>query len=183
MNYLVTLLLFALLSASATAQQGRVRLIHPEPRNLVAVSVSRVNDVHASFAGSQWVTGTVYGRWPGGALSKQFKDLDVIFVPDSATAAALPHLNITHETGTNRHTVTVVDLLNGLEALRMAVSPDQYRRLLERRVNHVRATGRFLIESYVVGVECDAPWARARLVGAELPEQLAVRHIAIPETC
>jgi hypothetical protein len=183
MNHLVTLLLLALLSASASAQQGRVRLVHPEPGALVVLTVSRVNDVQASFGGAQWVSGTVYGRWPAGALSKESKEPSVFFVPDRATAAALPHFTITHETGTNHYRVTVVDLLNGPEALRIAVGPEQYRRLQERRVNHVRRTGRFLIESYVVGVECDGPWARARLVKAEPPEQVAARHIAMPETC
>ena len=67
-------------------------------------------------------------------------------------------------------------------ALHIAVGEEQTRRLLERRVNHVWANGRFLIEQYVVGVECDAPWARGVLVKAEVPEQVA-QYKAVPGGC
>ena len=183
MAHIVVTLLLSLLSTVALAQQGRVTLVHPQPSELVVLSVSRVNDVNASFGGAMWVTGTVYGRWPAGALNKDSKEPDVLLIPDKAAAAALPYFTITHETGVNRYRVTTIDLVNPLEALRKAVGPDQYRRLLERRVNQVRATGRFRIEDYLVGVECDAPWSRARLIEAELPEQQALRHVPMPQTC
>jgi hypothetical protein len=81
-----------------------------------------------------------------------------------------------------RYKVRSIWLINGVEALRLAAGEIQVRRLLERRVNHIRTSGQFLIESYVVGVECDAPWAKAVLVRAQLPE-FEGQHQSVPVTC
>ena len=72
-------------------------------------------------------------------------------------------------------------MTNGDKALRLAVGEAGAQRLLDHKVDSVRATGTFLIEAYEVGVECDAPWARARVVEAKVPERVAATHRDVVE--
>ena len=180
----VFLLLVLLLSASAmaSAESGRMRLAQPEGLNLVLTKLDRGSDLRAEFAGQAWVSGTVVGRWPNGATDMNAKSPDVVFVPDPQSAARLPYFFLREPKHVLRYPVRSIELVNEIDALRIAAGDGRVRRLLERRVNHVRITGRFLIEGYVVGVECDAPWARAMLIGAE-PNEQATGHHAAPEGC
>ena len=159
-----------------------MHLVQPTGPQLTLQKLVRTNDLFAKFSGQIWVTGTVIGRWPEGATNVNHKEPDYLLVPDRDSVAKLPYFVLREPPYFNQYKVRSIDLVNGVDALRLAVGESQVRRLLERRVNHVRATGRFLIEQYVVGVECDAPWARAVLVEAQLPEQSAMYN-AIPEGC
>ncbi len=177
--------LFALmLFGSATATDDkRMRLIQPKGTELVLLQLARTNDLFAKYAGQVWVSGTVIGRWPGSATNLNYKEPDYLLIPDQESVAQLPHFVLNEPPYFIRYSVRTITLLNGPEALRKAVGETEARRLRERRVNHVRVTGRFLIEQYIVGVECDGPWARAILVKAELPEQVATKLLSVPEGC
>jgi hypothetical protein len=179
---LIALLVFVGATASAADDQ-RMRLIQPKGSELVLRQLVRSNDLFAKFTGQVWISGTVIGRWPDGATNKNYKEPDYLLIPDRKSIAMLPHFVLREPPYFNRYSVRSITLLNGPHALRESVGEEQSRRLHERRVNHVRATGRFLIEQYVVGVECDAPWAKAVLLKAELPEQAATLHLAVPEGC
>lgn len=168
--------------AAVVAEDQRMHLIQPKGTELVLLKLGQDNDLYAKYAGHVWVSGSVVGRWPAAATNMSDKEPDYLLIPDQASGAQLPYFVLREHPYFNQYRVRSITLLNGPQAVRLAVGEQQARRLHERRVNHVRATGRFLIEQYVVGVECDAPWARAVLVRAELPDQVA-RHQAVPEGC
>lgn len=182
MRTLVLLVLTFSTSAMASAEDLRMHLVHPEGSDLVLTKLERGIDLHAKFAGQAWVSGTVVGRWPGGATNMNYKEPDLVLVPDSESAAQLPYFFLRDPKYSHRYKVRSIELVNGLDALRIASGDESVRRLLERRVNHVRVSGRFLIEQYMVGVECDAPWARAVLVRAEPAEQVA-KHNSFSDGC
>lgn len=176
-------ILFACAAATATAGDERMRLVHPRGTDLKLAQLQRENDLFAKFNGQVLVTGTFVGRWPAGASAQAYKTPDYVLVPDSASVARLPYFVLKEPPYFNSYRVRTIDLENGEVALRMAVGEVKAKQLLERKVNTVRVTGAFLIEAYVVGVECDAPWARAILVKVELPDQLAAAHRTIPDGC
>ncbi|MDP3701619.1 MAG: hypothetical protein Q8R72_12020 [Hylemonella sp.] len=180
-----TIIAIALLCLAGTAMSGedqRMHLVQPKGPELALTKLVRTNDLFAEFSGQVWVAGTVVGRWPAGATNLNYKEPDYLLVPDQDAAAQLPYFVLREPPYFNQYKVRSIELINGAKALRIAAGEERTRRLLERRVNHVRVSGRFLIEQYVVGVECDAPWAKAILVKAELPEQAAASN-AVPEGC
>jgi hypothetical protein len=183
MKTIVAILAFLFLGAVHAADDQRMRLVQPKSTNLVLKQLVRNNDLFAKFAGQVWVSGTVIGRWPEGATNTNYKEPDYILVPDQESSATLPHFVLREPPYFNRYIVRTITLLNGPEALLKTVGEVPARRLNERRVNHIRVTGRFLIEQYVVGVECDASWARGKLVKSELPEQVASKHLQALEGC
>ncbi|MBX9660286.1 MAG: hypothetical protein K2X00_17140 [Nitrospiraceae bacterium] len=150
---------------------------------MTLVQLQREDDLFAKFSGQTWVTGTVVGRWPAGAKNTAYKAPEYMLVPDARSVAKLPYFQLKDPSYFNKYRVQVIDLQNGESAIRMAVGAEKAERLLMRKTNVVRATGKFLIESFVVGVECDAPWARGILVKAEVPTQIAAIHQAVPERC
>lgn len=184
MRTVVGIALYLVVGSATPAEGQRMHLVQPKGPELVLTKLVRTNDLFAKFAGKVTVTGTVVGRWPDGATNMNYKEPDYLLVPDPSSVAQLPYFVLREPPYFNQYKVRTIELLNGSDALRIAVGEVQTRRLLERRVNHVQAAGRFLVEQYVVGVECDAPWARARaiLLKAEVPEQVA-QYRAVPEGC
>ena len=177
--------LVALFSASLLAHAAgeRLTLVQPKNSGLSLVKVNKENDLFAKFSGQVRVGGTFMGVWPEGATNRNYKVPDYLFVPDMESSAQLPHFVLREPPYFNSYRVTSVTVTNGLEALKEAAGADHVVRLLQRRINHVRVTGYFIIEDFVVGVECDAPWARAKLLKAELPEQVAIKHAFAPAGC
>jgi hypothetical protein len=159
-----------------------MRLIEPAGTQLVLHKLVRDQDLFAKYGGQAWVSGTVVARWTTGAMNLKEKEPEYLLIPDPVSAAQLPHFMLLEPPHFLHYKVQLISLINGVEALRLAAGEIQVRRLLERRVNQIRTSGRFLIEQYVVGVECDAPWAKAVLVRAQLPE-FAAQHQSIPERC
>ncbi len=176
---------FALLFfvAVQAADDQRMRLVQLKQAQLVLMKLVRKDDLFAKFSGQVWVSGTVIGRWPEGATNMDYKEPEYILVPDEASRVGLPYFVLRDPPYFNRYMVRTITLLNGREALRKAVGERQAQRLYEKRVNHVRATGRFLIDQYIVGVECDAPWATGNLVDVESPERVASEYLQVPEGC
>jgi hypothetical protein len=171
-----------LVSCAVSAADEKMRLVHPEDSGLTIRKVAREPDVVASFAGRFWITGTVVARWPGGRDTDDDKP-DLILVPDAASRRRLPYWRLYDPPHSNRYRVDSLWLTNEEQALRSAFSAKDRKLLLARQVDQVRASGTFLVEAYEVGVECDAPWARARLVAVKVPERLAARHLDVVEGC
>lgn len=171
----------AMLLANATGE--RLTLIQPNNSGLTLVKVTTENDLFAKFSGQVRVSGTFMGVWPEGATNRKYKEPDFLFVPDKESSALLPHFVLRDPPYFNSYRVRSVAVTNGLEALSEAAGTDRVAKLLQRRVNHVRVTGHFVLDEFIVGVECDAPWARARLLKAELPEQVAIKHAFAPAGC
>lgn len=177
--------LVALFSASLLAHAAGERLTLVQPKNLglTLAKVTRQNDLFAKFGGQVRVSGTFLGVWPEGATNRNYKEPDFLFVPDKESSALLPHFVLREPQYFNSYHVRSVTVTNGLEALNEAAGAEKVAKLLQRRVNHVRVTGHFVLEEFVVGVECDAPWARAKLLRAELPDQVAMKHAFAPAGC
>ena len=179
---IVLLLLFASLS---NADDKARRLIQPKSTtsDLTLTKLEDKGDLFAKFQGQTWVSGTFVVRWPAGASAIAYKTPDYLLVPDTASSSKLPYFVISDSTYINSYKVKTIEILNGEEALRLAFTDEAVRRILGRKTNSVRVTGRFEIGSFVVGVECDSPWARAELLKAELPDQLAVVHRKVQDGC
>jgi hypothetical protein len=177
--------LVALLGAFLLAQAAgeRLTLVQPKNSGLTLIKVNKKDDLFAKFSGQVRVSGTFMGIWPEGATNGNYKEPDFLFVPDKESSAQLPHFVLREPPYFNSYPVRSVTVMNGLEALKEAAGAESVARLLQRRVNHVRVTGYFVLEDFVVGVECDAPWARAKLLKAELPEQVAIKHAFAPQGC
>ena len=124
------------------------------------------------FFGQVWVTGTFYGRGPAGAGALAHTTPEYVLLPDSASKSALPHFVIKDPPHVNSYKVRSIEIENGEEVLRLAVGNVGPQRLIDRKTNSVRATGRFQIHSFVVGVDCDA-WAKAKVTRVEIPEKIA----------
>ncbi len=173
MKHAIALILTVLIATPSVAEAERHPLVVPAGTELVVRKVQRANDLYAEFAGSVDVSGTFMGWWPGGAMNKNYKEPDYVLIPDKESKARLPHFLLRDPPYRHRYIVRDISVTNGSEALREAAGMEGLKRLLERRVNHVRVTGKFRLSEYVVGIECDAPWARARLTKAELPVNVA----------
>jgi hypothetical protein len=122
-----------------------------------------------------WVTGTLVAEWPSAIDPAAIKTPDYVLIPDSRSAKILPHFT--------NYRVQWIEIQNGLDALQMAAGTDTSQRLVTRNARVVKITGLFLIERYVVGVECDTPWARAIVVNVKIPDQGLVAFLDRPETC
>jgi len=73
----------------------------------------------------------------------------------------LPHFS--------HYQVRTIELVNGREALEMAMGGAAVD-LLRQRTGNLELSGTFVIDGYSVGVECDAPWAKAKVVSARMPD-------------
>jgi hypothetical protein len=182
MRTILAIALFLFARVALPAEDQRMHLVQPKGVALVLTKLVRANDLFAEFSGKVWVTGTVIGRWSTVAMNTTDKEPDYLLVPDQGSVDQLPYFVLHEPPYFNRYKVRSIELLNGAEALRIAAGEEQVRRLLERRVIQVRMNGRFLIDQYVVGVECDAPWAKALLVKADSSQQVA-KYNAVPEGC
>jgi hypothetical protein len=180
----IFLLLLATAMAHAKGQATR-HLIQPKgtANELKLAELENKNDLFAKFSGKAWVSGTFVVRWPAGAAAMAYKTPDYVLVPDPASVARLPYFAISDPPYKNSYKVRNIEILNGEEALRLAFTDAAAKKILERKTNSVHVTGKFLIQSYVVGVECDEPWARAIFVKANLPDQLALVHRKVHESC
>lgn len=161
-----------------------IRLVQPiATLGELQVTELKNNESFAKLKGQVWVTGTFIAQWPAGASAMQAEPPEYILVPDRSSRSRLPYFNLSSPTFKHAYKVTTIDLQNGEEALRIAFPSAEVQRLLGRKVESVRLTGRFLIAEYEVGVECDAPWAHAVLLKTNIPTQVAQIHLKLPERC
>ncbi len=182
MKRLLVLLALACTCMATQADGAATRLVQPKGSELKLIELKNKDELSASFSGQVWVTGTFYGRWPAGAGALAHTTPEYVLLPDSALKSALPHFVIKAPPHVNSYKVRSIEIENGEEALRLAVGDVGAQRLIDRKTNSVRATGRFQIHSFVVGVECDAPWAKAKVTRVEIPEKIA-SHQKLSEGC
>jgi hypothetical protein len=181
-NKFILCLILLIASSLASASGESMHIVHPKGTQLKLVELKTNPDTLAKFTGQVWITGTFIGRWPAGETNNAYKTPDYFLVPDTTSIAKLPYFVLKESPYLNSYRVKIIDLQNGEVALHMVVSEEDASRLLQRKVNKVKAIGKFLIEAYVVGVECDAPWAHANLVRFEKPDKLAA-FLKVPEGC
>jgi hypothetical protein len=182
MKRLLIFLTLVLASVTIQANGATRNLIQPKGLELKLVELKTKNDLQASFSGKAWVSGTFYGIWPGGVEALSSKAPAFVLLPDGRSKSALPHFVIKDPPYAHTYKVKSIDIENGEEALRLAVGDVEAQRLLDRKVSSIRVTGRFQIQSFVVGVECDAPWSKAKVELVEIPKKVAA-HQKLTESC
>jgi hypothetical protein len=175
-------LLLALAPTMSLADAGTMHLIQPKGSTLKIIAVQRETGTSARFSGRTWVHGTFVARWWPGAGRKD-EAPDYLLIPDRASIQRLPYFFLRESGFANRYRVRQIEIENGAEALNIVAGRTRARELLDHRRNRVEIVGSFLITGYSVGVECDAPWAKARLEKANIPSNTASLSLQIPESC
>lgn len=180
---ILSVLLLSFVSTLCNAEDT-VRLVQPKATtgNLQVTELKK-DESSAKLKGQVWIGGTFIAQWPAGASAANSGPPEYILVPDKASMSKLPYFYLTSPTFKHAYKVTTIDLQNGEDALRLAFSSADVQHFLGRKVDSVRLTGRFFIADYEVGIECDAPWAHAILLNANLPNKIAQIHLKAPERC
>lgn len=168
---------------NAFSSDDDLQLVQPRGNGLKLERLKTKEGSDARFTGQTWITGRFVAWWPAGASNASDKTPEYLLIPDAKGAAKLPHFTLLYEHQRHRYPVKTIDLTNGEDALRRIVGEAQARQLLDRHVDSVDANGKFLLEDYSVGVECDAAWAHAMFIKAEAPRSLFAGHGDVPERC
>jgi hypothetical protein len=171
MKSAVSALIVALAISSSAIADSRIPLVQPKASPLKLASVTTKEQHEATFSGEIWVTGTLYAEWYG----RSKPTVEYKLIPDTKSRKMLPHFA--------RYGVTWVGITNGQAALQMAVPPATFQRVTDRQVKLFKVTGAWKIDSYTVGIECDAPYAYATVLAADIPDQSLVASINRPHTC
>lgn len=174
-----------LLSSAICLADDIIKLVRPKATitELQVTQLNIENEAAARLHGRVWVNGTFIARWPAGASALNSGPPEYILIPDKRSASKLPYFYLRDSSFHHAYRVTTIDLQNGEDALRIAFSESSVQKLLAREVDSMRVTGSFFIEDYEVGIECDAPWARAVLLKTNIPNQVAQIHQKAPDRC
>ncbi len=165
-------LTFVIGSASA---EHMIALVQPKTTSLMLTKIERKNDLFAEYKGQVQITGTLVAEWVGGKDNLNYQEPDYSLVPDLASARRLPHFS--------GYAVQFIELRNGLAGLELAAGKRKADQLMKRQITLVKVTGSFVVQEYVVGVECDAAWAKASLVSAHVPERESAAAVQPIERC
>lgn len=165
----IVVLLATLVLAFGSVAADRVTLVNPQPSMLHPTDVKAKDEHFAKFAGQTRVDGTLYLEWVG----DKPKSAEYRLIPTAASAKRLPHFK--------GYRVTWIEPFDGPATLRSAVDDATYKRVLAKNLAfHV--TGSWWVAEYEVGVECDAPYAHARIRAAAIPDP-SIASVERPETC
>ncbi|PZP63202.1 MAG: hypothetical protein DI597_03985 [Pseudoxanthomonas spadix] len=138
-------------------------MVMPQASQLKVASKTGVREP-VSFRGEEQLSGDLLAEWQ--RVGSNGMESSYSIVPDAPSAARLPHFE--------GYDIRVIDLSNGEEALAMMLGDAQAQRLIrDRHTKRVRVHGTFVITDYEMSVECDAPWARARVLSTERTSALA----------
>jgi hypothetical protein len=159
------LLCCALLLANSVVLSEEVasRLIQPMGSSLKLVELKNAEELRAEFSGTAWIEGTLFGEWTEGSYRIENAVPEYTLVPNTASKVRLPHFVINAPPYLNSYKVKSIEIENGSEALQLAIGRVATQRFIERKRGLVRVTGRFQLESFSVGVECDVAWAKAKV--------------------
>jgi len=158
-------------SQPTAADELPLALVHAKSSPLKVSRVVRENDLFAEFKGTIWVTGSLIVEWYGNDKSEP----EYLLVPDRESKKRLPHFA--------RYSVRWIGITNGEEAFQRAGGNIVAVRGNSGDAKFSKITGSFEISNYVVGVECDSPWARAVIVRSDIPNQSLVAGLNSPERC
>lgn len=167
----LVLLTLLVTSLSTVADESPIALVHAKNSPLTVSKVVRKNGLFAEFKGKIWVTGSLIVEWYGNNDSKP----EYLLIPDEKSKIHLPHFS--------RYRVQWIDVSNGEEAFQRAGGSLIAVRGNEDGVRFIKITGSFEISNYVVGVDCDSPWARAVVLRTDIPNQALVASLNPPERC
>lgn len=163
------------LSFQSISAEHKIALVQPKENSLVLAKVERRIDLFAEFKGRTNISGTLVAEWVGGKDNFNYKEPNYSLVPDAGSIRRLPHFSGYH--------VRFIEINNGPAALALAAGRDKTDLLLERKIARVKVTGSFVVDKYIVGVECDASWAKATLIFANVPNRDFAAILQPIETC
>ncbi len=147
----------------------RAALVNPQPSVFRPVDV-RVQQGHfAKFTGVTRIDGTLYIDWSG--VNPPIPEYRLI--PTIRSSKNLPHFG--------GYRVTWIEPQDGSETLLGAVDAATYARVVSDKAKF-NVTGSWWVSDYEVGVECDAPYAHARIRFIKAPDVRAALTKR-PETC
>ena len=164
-------ILVSLVFASQCVAAEQLPLVHAKTSPLVLTRVERTNGIYAEFRGRIWVTGTLLAEWYGDNADQP----EYLLIPDLKSSKRLPHFA--------RYGVRWVEVVNGKDAFGRAGGTRVAVRHSEGEIRTLKITGSFEVSNYVVGVDCDSPWARAVVVRVNMPDQRLVAALNSPERC
>jgi hypothetical protein len=183
MNKFVFLFALFVASSLASAEENHMRLIKPKGTELKLLELKRDTDLFAKFNGKTWISGTFVAEWPEKVDGEdEIFNPQYLIIPDATSIAKLPYFRFKDATYLNNYPIKTIDLENGETALNLTANKRDATRFLEHEINKIEVTGKFLIESYIVGVECDSPWARANLVKFKKPNNPS-SNLKAPDGC
>lgn len=167
----------------AAAADADIKLVQPKDSTLRLNKLTTKDDLAASFSGEIWVDGTLIAERGGYAGRGVYLPPSYVLIPDTKSKRKLPYFTIKDSSNLHRYPVRNILIENGSKAVEMAVGADKADLLLRGQAKELRMTGAFLLGKYSVGVECDAPWARASIDEVVIPDPGKVAKVASPEGC
>jgi hypothetical protein len=159
-----------------------MHIVSSQQKSLKLTELVLKNDTQARFNGKMKIAGTLVAKWYVNESGDYSSSPEYVIVPDKMTVAALPYFYLDEPPYFRRYKVTTIDIENGEQAIRLVAGDQVSTRFLNKRTPTVKITGSFLISHYSVGVECDAPWAKARVESFSRPSQFA-KHQNLPDRC
>lgn len=157
-------------SFTAQSQEAASRLVQPTGTSLKLVDLRNTQELRAEFSGAVWIEGTLIVEWTDGSERAANPAPEYRIVPKATSKARLPYFVVNDPPYRNSYKVRSIEIENGDEALLLAIGREAAERFIEQKRSVVRVTGRFQLEAFSVGVECDAAWAKAKVLRVQLPK-------------
>lgn len=179
----IVVALICIFSCVAAASDADIKLVQPKESTLKLKKLKTKDDLSASFSGEIWVTGTLIGERGGFAGKGIYLPPTYVLVPDTKSKKKLPYFTIKEPSIVLRYPIKSINIENGHKAIEMAVGAKKADLLLKGKVVGLKVTGDFLLVNFAVGVECDAPWARASIHEVVIPDPAKVAKVESPEGC
>jgi hypothetical protein len=124
--------------------------------------------VKTSFSGQTWVDGVFIAQWPVDDLKNlDPKDpIEVTIKLGNKEQERLPHYDWQELSKT--YIADSVEIDNPEDAIKMVFPKETAAQLLGRKLIAAQVRARFQLTDYAIGIECDAPWASAKLISADV---------------
>ncbi len=123
----------------------------------------------ALFSGQVWVNGLFIVQWPDGTRELHPSDkMEVSIKLDEEERKRLPYYDWPEWKQT--YIPHLVVITNPEEAVNLVFPKDLSASVLSKKVRVAKVHAKFLLGNYEIGIECDASWARAKLISANVSE-------------
>lgn len=122
-----------------------------------------------TFSGQVWVSGLFLAQWPGDIKKPDSRaKIEVSIKLDKKERDDLPYYDWPE--WKKSYIPDSVGIFNGEEAVKLVFPKQLSTKLLSRQIQLAKVHGRFLLTDYQIRIECDWPWANAKLLSAEVTE-------------
>ena len=157
------------LADSEMGNQTTPTLVVPKGSGLTTSDVTPDPTETASFSGQVWVRGVLLAQWPDGDDGFHQEDkIEVSLKLDEEERRRLPYYDWPEWSRT--YIPDSIDITNPEAAVKIVFPKELSTSILKKKVHVAKVHAKFLLTDYAIGVECDAPWARAKLVSASVTD-------------